>query len=122
MTKEEKQLVCPLFDRYFRMHNIDSHWLSIHLQPEIIVPDDGFRLVRLSDEKIEEDSIDCSDISDYVFSATGTAAYTDHTGRVNINVPVKFGGIARIQLDDDKDEVVDMVITRFHRTQPILPK
>lgn len=122
MTKEEKQLVCPLINRYFRMHSIDSHWLSIHHRPAIIVPDDDFILAGLSEVKIDEDSIDCPESNNYGFSATGIAAYTDHAGIININTPVKFGGMARIQSDDDKDEIVDMVITRFHRTQPILPK
>lgn len=122
MTKEEKQQVRVLIYRYFKIHTIDSEWLSKHLCPDIILPDDGFILVGLSEIEIDEDSIDFSDINDYVFSGYASGAYTDYTRRNIIYVPVKFGGKVHIQIDNDSEEVTDVIITRIHRTQPIIPK
>lgn len=121
MTQEEKQVIAIEVDKYFRSGIIDGGWFSHHMNPDIEMPGDGFEPHKMSDIKINEESIKQLRDDLYGFSGSAKVLFVDKVSPVGTSANVEFAGQALTITAADRTKVEDMLLTIFHRTTDILP-
>lgn len=100
---------------------IDAGWFSRHLKPEVEMPDDGFEPRKMSEIKIDEESIKQLRTDLYALSARAKVLFVDKASTVGTSANVEFAGQALTITAADRTKVEDMLLTSFHRTTDILP-
>lgn len=121
MTKEEKQVIAIEVHKYFISGRIDGGWFSRHLNPDIEMPDDGFEPQKMSDIKIDEESIKPLRDDLYGFSGSAKVLFVDPASSVGTSANVEFAGQALTTTTNDRTKVEDVLLTGFRRTTDIIP-